>query len=200
MHIHILWACYTVRDEAALNGLLGRAVTSPDSFFGDEKAAIPRAGRPGGHRHGQRGLLDRWMKLWVPHLQRQWLAKIIPADDDDDCRNPDSRTDADSDAAQPHKTERDSVRTALAQYWGATFRPRPTDREASKQLAAQHVRPLPDQEWTLPTASAFKRLLKRQRDSLPDPTEYHTAAGERPDESRARSSNESPSMLLPQVA
>lgn len=110
------------------------------------------------------------MRLWVPHLQRQWLARTIPDDDDDDQRPTITTNDEEPPNEPPEpRTERDGVRHALAAYWGPTFRPRPTNREESRRLAEQNVRPLPDPEWPAPTASTFRRLLKRTRDSAPGP-------------------------------
>lgn len=77
-----------VRDTAGLHRLQGTAITAPASLLaadahsandrttgrGRRRAAAPRGDPRAAHK--------RWLQLWVPHLQRQWLAKVISDDTD----------------------------------------------------------------------------------------------------------------------
>lgn len=99
---------YEVTDSEALYNLLGRAATNPDSFFADEVSTTPQCTRTGGSRRGRPGNLDRWMKMWAPHLQRQWLAKILTDDDAGPPRD-EPRDGAERDDNRAEQTQADQV-------------------------------------------------------------------------------------------
>lgn len=105
----------------------------------------------------RRAQVSAWLRRWVPHMRRRWLAGIVPSPDD-------------ADAAQGAPN---NAATSLANYWRATFRPASTNQRLGKLLAQTFVADDPDDEWPLPTAAAIGRALRRTKTTAPGPDGIH---------------------------
>lgn len=87
-----------------------------------------------------------WLRLWLPHAQRRWLAGVT--------------TDPTSSAPSRSTAE------ALAQHWAATFKPVAVDQRLSLAMARIFVAPDSHDRWPTPSA----KQLSRAKPSAPGPS------------------------------
>lgn len=146
-------------DPSALFDVLGKAALDPDTMFaqaeelrGHDRSRPPR--RPhDGRRHA---LLAKWQRLWVPHMQRQWLGRIVADDALDD------------DGSAPQDDARD-IREALTRHWGPAFTPTVTDSDTTDADIRRYTTPISGINYRPPDAERFRTILRRCKDGPPGP-------------------------------
>lgn len=156
----------------AVQKLLGEALTAPDALAshrrpGAEVSSGARRSEQCGHmtkamaanvllRPAQR----RWYGLWVPHMRRQWLGRVMPPGDEQEEAAGGQAADARmSDAAESNR--------ALRDHWGPIFAERPIDEDLADELIRRHVHPAEGHSVMPPTTTMIRATLRRQRDTAP---------------------------------
>lgn len=143
-----------VTNADALQRFVAEAIRKGSTLTDADEPTRP--GRTPTHAH-RRAQVAAWLRLWVPHMRRRWLADVVP-------------TPSDADVTAGPTTD---AATALADYWRTTFRPAASNRRLGALLAQSFVRSDPDDEWPLPTASAIGRAIRRTRPTAPGPDGIH---------------------------
>lgn len=148
----------TIADLPALTKLIGMAIADPTQLTKrNDGDAVTTTHRPTTTRHGPRSAQRRWLRLWVPHMQRQWLARVVlPTDEPDD-----ATSNADMDP--------NDIRTRLQSYWAGQFQPRHINERLSLAMARTFVHPTDASAWTTPSPAAIRASLRRARDTAPGP-------------------------------
>lgn len=115
----------------------------------------------------------RWERLWAPHRQRQWLARVLPL-----------RSEAPP-AAGDNTDERstsdvDNVFNAarLAEYWGTQFRATPIGERLASALVRRVLPPLHPTEAAPFPSAAFGAAARRARATAPGPDGLGSALGQ----------------------
>lgn len=146
----------TITDRDAMTRLIGQAIADPTALAtGGHSATTPGTRRGDAPTHDARSAQRRWMRLWVPHMQRQWLARVVlPTDDPDDATTTNEMDPAD-------------IRARLQGYWADQFQPRHMNERLSIAMARTYIRPADTTGWPSPSPDAIKASLRRARDTAP---------------------------------
>lgn len=113
----------------------------------------------------------RWLQLWVPHLQRQWLARVLDhGDDDDDQAGPRRADDATAtDLDEGHAVIAPTTERILRDYWAPRFRMPRINTRLADAMTRVFIPPVQCSTWRIPRTSDVASALHAARDSAPSP-------------------------------
>lgn len=161
-----------VRDAKAVHKLLREAFTTPDALLSHRKPGAESGSGARGNGQGQRmskataaNILlrpaqRRWFGLWVPHMRRQWLGRVLPPRE---ARGVDAENRVDAERGE----EESESRRALCDHWGPIFAERHVDEELADSLIRRHVHPAEGHSIEPPTTTMIRATLRRLRDTAP---------------------------------
>lgn len=163
-----------VRNADELNKLLGKALTSPSTLTAQQRPrptngpATGRTARPT-PTHGAparnvmlRPAVRRWHQLWLPHLRRQWIGRILPEPGS-------TATDANNAGTNASADATTNVRRALQRYWALVFSARQIDESEARRLVDEHIKPIGGEPILPPGNAAVSAALRKARDTAPGP-------------------------------
>lgn len=147
----------TVHDLPAVTRLIGQAIADPAHLTTRDGAMTTGlATRDGAdHHHDARNAQRRRMKLWVPHMQRQWLARVVLPTDDP------------ADATSHGDMDPTDIQARLQGYWAGQFQPRRTNERPSFAMARTYIHPADTTAWPTPDPTDIRASFRRARDTAP---------------------------------